>query len=84
MCVRKKMRKTREGDKPPKQSSISPLAALESATTPSGACMVADDILLEKKKKKEIAGKALSPIVVDDRPINKPPRCPNAEAFPVQ
>lgn len=47
---------------------------------------MADDILLEKKKKKKktITGKALFPIVVGDRPINKTPRCPNAEAFPVQ
>lgn len=46
--------------------------------------MVADDILLEKKKKKKFTEKVFSPIVVGNRPINKPPRCPNAEAFPVQ
>lgn len=48
---------------------------------------MAGDTLLEKEKKKqkkEITGKALSPIVVGDRPINKTPCLGNAEAFPLQ
>lgn len=48
---------------------------------------MAGDILLEKKqkrKKKKLTVKALSPIVAGDRPINKTPCRRNAEAFPLQ